>query len=44
VKAYEGMGEKNEIIEKHKNLYQTIINTDSTWNRYATHFGLIAYS
>jgi anaerobic magnesium-protoporphyrin IX monomethyl ester cyclase len=41
-KAYEGMDEKHEIIENHKNQCQTIINTDSTWKRYATHFGLFA--
>jgi anaerobic magnesium-protoporphyrin IX monomethyl ester cyclase len=41
-KAYEGMDEKSEIIENHKNLYRIIINKDSTWKRYAMHFGLIS--
>ena len=39
--TYAGMGEKDEIIENHKNQFRTIINTNSTWKRYATHFGLI---
>jgi anaerobic magnesium-protoporphyrin IX monomethyl ester cyclase len=43
VKAYEGMGEKDDIIENHKTLFQTIINTNSTWERYATYFGLVTY-
>jgi hypothetical protein len=37
------MGEKDEIIENHKTLFQTIINTNSTWERYATYFGLVTY-
>jgi anaerobic magnesium-protoporphyrin IX monomethyl ester cyclase len=42
-KSYEGMGRKDELIENHKNIFQTIINTNSTWERYATHFELVTY-
>jgi len=42
-KSYEGMEGNDEIIENHKNIFQTIINTNSTWERYAKHFKLSNY-
>jgi anaerobic magnesium-protoporphyrin IX monomethyl ester cyclase len=39
-KSYESTGEKNGIVEHHRNRFRTIVNTDSTWKRYAAYFQL----
>jgi len=40
-RAYEGMGGKQEAIDYHRKIFQEIINTNNTWERYARHFELI---
>lgn len=39
--AYEGIGEKEEVVKNHRNMFRDLIKADATWRSYATYFKLL---